>query len=1139
VDYRILGPLEVRDGDRTVELGGDKPRTLLAVLLLHAGEVISADRLIDDLWGGRPPPGAQKALQAHVSRLRKALDAEGAHVLGSSTDPRANGALLTRGGGYVLNVEPGEVDVDRFREALEQGRRQLAAGDAENAAKTLRTGLELWRGPPLADFTYAEFAQAPMARLEELRLSAIEERVEADLALGRHEQVVGELAELVEQDPLRERLRLEFMLALYRCGREAEALDSYQNFRRRLAEELGLDPTPRLQQLEAAILARDPSLDPPANAAGSAAAATSPRPPHRAGRDRWRRWPALGGLGLIVVALTGVLVSRGGGAVPPSVIAPDSVGAISPARGTIAAVVPVGSSPGDVAAGGGTVWVANYTAGSVSRIDPATHAVVQTITAGPTPSGIAMGAGAVWVANNFSGRVSRIDPTVNKVVQTIPVGNGPTGVAVGFRSVWVSNSLDGTLSRIDPVTGVVRGTVALGGGATQVAAGLGAVWVSDEADGRVLRVDPRTNQVTETINVGTGPNAITVGYGSVWVVNTLDGTVSRINPQTDQVAATVPVGNGPGGIAAGAGGMWVANTFGGTVARLDPATDRVSRRFVVGNRPDGVAIIDGLVWVSAQDSGASHRGGTLTVLQNAQFGSLDPARPGSLGSILTLWDMTNDGLVAFNRVGGSDGALLVPDLAVSLPTPTDGGLTYTFRLRSGVRYSNGQLVRPEDFRRAIERDFTLGPGAPLQSDAYTYFENVAGAAACLGHPGPCDLARGIVTNDATRTVTFHLVRPDPELLAHLAFWAAAAVPASAPDRDVGTRPLPATGPYKVASVTPRQVTLVRNPFFHEWSHAAQPDGYADRIVWRLGASTDAAVTAVERGRADFTLDGPPSNRLREVETRFASQVQINPTDEQIFMGLNTRARPFTDPRVRRALSYAIDRAKLARLLGQHSHPTCQMLPRYVPGHQAYCPYTLDPSNAGVWHAPNVQKAKSLIAASGTRGTPITIWNQPGFFTDFTAAGRYLVSLLDRLGYPTRVKTFSVNDTTFLPRMADSRTSPQAYFYTWSPGYPAASEFLGSQFWSCDSFVPNSTSNNNLSEFCDPRFDATVRRALVAEGVKSPSAGRLWAKADREFTDQAPVVPFVTPSQTDFVSRRVGGYQYSSCVGALIDQLWVH
>ena len=628
------------------------------------------------------------------------------------------------------------------------------------------------------------------------------------------------------------------------------------------------------------------------------------------------------------------------------------------------------------------------------------------------------------MADNFSGTVSRIDPTVDRVVQTIAVGNGPTGVALGDGSVWVTNSSDGTLSRIDAVTGVVVKTVALGGGATDVAVGLGAVWVSDEPDGRVLRVDPQTNQVIQPIAVGTGPSAITVGYGSVWVANSSDGTVSRIDPQTNEVAAAIPVGNGPSGIAAGAGGVWVANEFDSSVVRIDPATDRVVRTIPVGNRPRGLTAAGGLLWVSAQASAAAHRGGTLTVLSNAQFGSLDPARPGSIDTLFTLY-MTNDGLTSFKRVAGSDGAQVVPDLAVSLPAPTDGGLTYTFQLRPGIRYSNGQPVRPEDFRRAIERDFTLGPGAALQTDAYTYYESLVGAAACVGRTIRCDLSRGIVTDDAADTVTFHLVSPDPELTSHLALSAAAAVPASTPDTDSGSHPLPATGPYEVSLVTPREVKMTRNPYFHEWSHAAQPDGYPDQIIWRLGASVNAEVSAVERGQADYTLDPPPAGRLSEVQTRFAGQLNVNPTDELIFMGLNTRARPFTDPRVRRALNYAVDRARLARLLGQESQPVCQMLPTYIPGHQPYCPYTLDPSARGTWSAPDLRKARALIAASGTSGTPITIWNQPGFSTDFTAAGRYIASLLEGLGYPTRIESFSVNDASFLSRMANSRTSPQA------------------------------------------------------------------------------------------------------------------
>jgi YVTN family beta-propeller protein len=1118
MDFRILGSLEVRDRDRTVRLGGDKQRALLAVLLLHANEVVSADRLIDDLWGARPPPAALKALQAHISRLRKALDTNGVACVdddGDRSPGGSDGLLMTRGHGYVLRVNGGELDLDRFRAAVEEGREALAAGDAGRAARVLRRGLAMWRGPPLADFAYESFAQAAIVQLEDLRLCAVEERVDADLALACQRDLVGELTSIVQQNPLRERVRGQLMLALYRSDRQAEALQVYQEFRHALSEQLGLDPSPGLQQLEVALLNRDASLQAPRANAPPVSPATGQR-----SRPR-RRWLAAAAAALTVIAAATIAAvvagSTGGGSMQLTAIAAGSVGAISPARDAITAIVPLGSSPSDVAAGAGSVWVADYNVNSVSRIDPVTHAVEQTIPVDSTPSAIAVGDGAVWVADNFSGTVSKIDPVADRVVQTIRVGNGPSGIAVSAGAVWVTNSNDGTLTKLDPVSGAVVKTITLGG-ATDLAAGLGAIWVSDAANGRVLRVDPHTDQVTDAINVGTGPNAITVGERSVWVANSLDGTVSRIDPQTSQVAATIPVGNGPDAIAVVAGRVWVANAY--------------------GRDPRGLAAVGGLIWVSAQDSGASHRGGTLTVLQNAEFGSLDPARPGSLGSILTLY-MTNDGLTAFKRVGGSDGAQVVPDLAISLPTPTDGGRTYTFRLRPGIRYSTGQPVRPEDFRRAIERNFTLGPGAPLDTDAYAYFEDVVGAAACGPRPAHCDLSRGIVTDDAARTVTFHLLNPDPELPAHLALWAAAAVPANTPDRDIGTHPVPATGPYEVTLDTRREVELARNPYFHEWSHAAQPDGFPARIIWRLGTRQGAEVTAVERGEADYTLDPPPADRLRELQTRFASQLNVNPTDETILMGLNTRARPFTDPRVRQAVSYAIDRAKLARLLGQDSHPACQMLPPYVPGHQPYCPYTLSPSPAGAWHAPNLRRALSLIAASGTRGTPITIWNQPGFLTDFTTSARYIVSLLDRLGYPTRLKSFSVNDTSYLGRLANSRTSPQVYFFNWTPNYPAPSEFLGPQFWSCKSFVPGSTSNSNLSEFCDPRFDATVRSALAAEAAKSPTVAQLWARADREFTDQAPTVNLATPSQTDLVSHRIGDYQYNAQVGVLIDQLWVH
>ena len=356
VDYRILGPLDVCDGDRNLELGGDKQRALLAILLLHANELVSADRLIDDLWGEHPPPTALKTVQAYVSRLRKTLD----HVGAPSGTPR--GALLTRGHGYLLRVESGELDVDRFRGLVEQGRQALAAGEPELAAHHLREGLSLWRGPALGEFTYDAFAAPAIAQLEELQLGALEDRIDADLALGRQHDLVGELTELVERHPLRERLRGQLMLALYRCGRQAAALGVYQEFRRALSEQLGLDPSSSLGDLESAIHARDASLDAPQTSEPpSERAAITPgsRRPAVLGRGRL----ALGAAAAIAVTLAAVGLSAGGGATRLSVIAGGSVGAISPARGGISADVAVGSSPGDVAAGGGALWVANYSSG--------------------------------------------------------------------------------------------------------------------------------------------------------------------------------------------------------------------------------------------------------------------------------------------------------------------------------------------------------------------------------------------------------------------------------------------------------------------------------------------------------------------------------------------------------------------------------------------------------------------------------------------------------------------------------------------------------------------------------------------------------------------------------------------------------
>jgi DNA-binding SARP family transcriptional activator len=244
MEFRILGPLEVLRDGRPLSLGGASQRALLALLLLHANEVVSSDRLMDELWTGEPPASGVTALQVRMSQLRKALGVEAERI-------------ETKPPGYRLRIRPEELDLARVSRLLEQADH----ADPASAAEQLREALALWRGPPLADFAYAAFAQAAIGRIEELRVSALERRIDADLVLGRHAELVGELEELVAQHPLRERLRGQWMLALYRSDRQAEALGAYQSTRRALLDRLGIEPSPALQELEQAILRQDSRLE--------------------------------------------------------------------------------------------------------------------------------------------------------------------------------------------------------------------------------------------------------------------------------------------------------------------------------------------------------------------------------------------------------------------------------------------------------------------------------------------------------------------------------------------------------------------------------------------------------------------------------------------------------------------------------------------------------------------------------------------------------------------------------------------------------------------------------------------------------------------------------------------------------------
>jgi YVTN family beta-propeller protein len=460
--------------------------------------------------------------------------------------------------------------------------------------------------------------------------------------------------------------------------------------------------------------------------------------------------------------------------------------------------------------------------------------------------------------------------------------------------------------------------------------------------GVLSRVDPTSGSVTP-INVGNGPVAVAASPRAVWVANSQDATVSRVDPATNRVVATVMVGEGPTGLAVGSGGrsVWVSNELSGTVSRIDPAVGKVVSSVAIGDQPQGVATSADDAYVAVRGSGGgAHRGGTLTLAvaiapdlyQPGLVEALDPA----IGGAWELLTATNDGLLGYGRSGGAEGYRVVPDLAAALPGVSDGGRTYAFQLRPGIRYSTGALVRPPDIRRGIERAL-LAPG--LGSN----FTGIVGAARCVATPSRCDLANGIVTDTSRNTIVIHLTHPDPDFLYKLALPNADAVPASTPLK--AHLPLPATGPYEIARIgsTRDVVRLVRNPRFHLWSAAAQPNGFPDQIVERYGYTGESAVRAVERETADITSDGIDQTwtpaLASSLRTRFSSRLYTTPTTNISAVWLNTRLPPFDDVRVRQALNYAVDRTHLIELAGgpNVAQVGCQMLMPNVEGYRPYCP----------------------------------------------------------------------------------------------------------------------------------------------------------------------------------------------------------
>ena len=487
----------------------------------------------------------------------------------------------------------------------------------------------------------------------------------------------------------------------------------------------------------------------------------------------------------------------------------------------------------------------------------------------------------------------------------------------------------------------------------------------------------------------------------MWVANDLDSTVTRIDPATNSVRATIPVGDGPNGIAVAGGVVWVSNEITGTLTKIDPVRNVPAGTVPTGNQPEGIVVDAGALFVAVRASGVGHRGGTLTVLSAAA-----ESAPSTLPSAYNTQQEQLDharGRRA-HRASARWAAAEAPRSCPISPSPSPSRPTVDVPTPSSS-------ARRALFERGARPAAGLPPRArarrPRQPLGFAdVLRGISGLELPEAPKAPCDLSKGIVADDGRDTVTFHLTAPDPNFLYLLAQSEGSRYPPE--PRSVSDNFVPGTGPYRVGSFNPKRgVRSSATAGSASGLAAAQPSGFPDTIVERFGSKADKRVAAVLHGSADLAADVAPSPSVIEsLRTQHLSQLKQNPWTSTWFIVLNTRVPPFDNLDARRALNFAIDRQHLRDLaLGQGlGHVTCQILPPDFEGYSPYCPYTVAPNATGAWTGPDLARAQQLVRRSGTKGEKVTFWF-PNWLSQFSpASGRYVVSVLDSLGYKAQVRS---------------------------------------------------------------------------------------------------------------------------------------
>jgi peptide/nickel transport system substrate-binding protein len=524
----------------------------------------------------------------------------------------------------------------------------------------------------------------------------------------------------------------------------------------------------------------------------------------------------------------------------------------------------------------------------------------------------------------------------------------------------------------------------------------------------------------------------------------------------------------------------------------------------------------------------NHRGGTLKLVAASSDGSIDP-QVNYTDQYWQLFIVAYDGLVAFRKSAGSSSNDIVPDLATSVPAPQDGGKTYVFKLRQNIKFSNGQPVTPADVVASFERLFKVN-----NPNAGSWYNNIVGGDKCLTAPATCTLPDGVVAGD-DGTITIHLVKPNPEFLYQIALPFGAILPAATPPHDMGTIPIPGTGPYAITSYDPQKAFILqRNPYFKVFSPEAQPDGYVNEIDFEFGVTGENAVTAIENGQYDLDMDPSlPADRLAEMSTRFPRQIYINPLLADYYAPMNVNIPPFSNLNARLAVNYALNRRDTVQIYGGKNLgvPACQILPPGFPGYQPYCPYTKNPGPK--WTAPDLAKAQSYMQKSGMAGQKVTVITDDEGVDP--ALGTYLGSVLNQLGFVATTHVLSANIQ--FNYIQNTNNKVQISITLWYDDYPAPSDFLN-VLLTCGQIHPGSDNSVNIAGYCNKQYDAKVQAALRDAITDPAKANTEWAAIDKQATDAAAWATLFNPKQLDFVSARLGNYTFSEQFHLLFDKVWV-